>query len=110
MSRASGTRCVSFAFQPELIGILQVLTDGINLFDPFELTAVLRRCVEPFVKLGTGFGALVPIQSYNPFAGLLIDGHMFVFAPSRKSTRLTPVTNAHLVCRLLLEKKNTEVQ
>src|SRR3546814_7705099 len=26
----------------------------------------------------------------------------------RKSTRLTPVTNAHLVCRLLLEKKNTK--
>src|SRR3546814_3167416 len=25
--------------------------------------------------------------------------------PDRKSTRLTPVTNAHLVCRLLLEKK-----
>src|SRR3546814_5925388 len=25
----------------------------------------------------------------------------------RKSTRLTPVTNAHLVCRLLLGKKNT---
>src|SRR3546814_2962273 len=25
----------------------------------------------------------------------------------RKSTRRTPVTNAHLVCRLLLEKKNT---
>src|SRR3546814_3228414 len=24
----------------------------------------------------------------------------------RKSTRLTPVTNAHIVCRLLLEKKN----
>src|SRR3546814_5927948 len=33
------------------------------------------------------------------------------FAPprqaDRKSTRLTPVTNAHLVCRLLLEKKKT---
>src|SRR3546814_2503473 len=27
--------------------------------------------------------------------------------PDRKSTRLTPVTNAHLVCRRLLEKKNT---
>src|SRR3546814_5404915 len=27
--------------------------------------------------------------------------------PDRKSTRLNPVTNAHLVCRLLLEKKNT---
>src|SRR3546814_881253 len=26
----------------------------------------------------------------------------------RKSTRLTPVTNAHLVCRLLLEKKNQQ--
>src|SRR3546814_8197524 len=27
----------------------------------------------------------------------------------RKSTRLTPVTNAHLVCRLLLEKQNEAV-
>src|SRR3546814_3581252 len=27
----------------------------------------------------------------------------------RKSTRLTPVTNAHLVCRLLLEKNKTNV-
>src|SRR3546814_7857986 len=26
----------------------------------------------------------------------------------RKSTRLTPVTNAHIVCRLLLEKKNNK--
>src|SRR3546814_1939538 len=29
-----------------------------------------------------------------------------VLATDRKSTRRTPVTNAHLVCRLLLEKKN----
>src|SRR3546814_5542462 len=28
---------------------------------------------------------------------------------SRKSTRLNPVTNAHLVCRLLLEKKKTKI-
>src|SRR3546814_3942250 len=28
----------------------------------------------------------------------------------RKSTRLNPVTNAHLVCRLLLEKKKTQYQ
>src|SRR3546814_4486067 len=27
----------------------------------------------------------------------------------RKSTRRTPVTNAHLVCRLLLEKKKTHI-
>src|SRR3546814_5380992 len=29
------------------------------------------------------------------------------FNADRKSTRLNPVTNAHLVCRLLLEKKKT---
>src|SRR3546814_10632865 len=29
----------------------------------------------------------------------------FPAGPDRKSTRLNPVTNAHLVCRLLLEKK-----
>src|SRR3546814_3526743 len=28
----------------------------------------------------------------------------------RKSTRLTPVTNAHLVCRLLLEKKKNKTK
>src|SRR3546814_1511845 len=32
--------------------------------------------------------------------------HYFSGMDSRKSTRLNPVTNAHLVCRLLLEKKN----
>src|SRR3546814_4765407 len=32
------------------------------------------------------------------------DGYDYVLI-DRKSTRLTPVTNAHLVCRLLLEKK-----
>src|SRR3546814_7293965 len=29
--------------------------------------------------------------------------------PDRKSTRLNSSTNAHLVCRLLLEKKNTKL-
>src|SRR3546814_9510376 len=45
----------------------------------------------------------------SPRAGLLLmwnnmrpDGS----PKDRKSTRRTPVTNAHLVCRLLLEKKN----
>src|SRR3546814_3370272 len=28
----------------------------------------------------------------------------------RKSTRLNPVTNAQLVCRLLLEKKNKDIE
>src|SRR3546814_8271529 len=30
--------------------------------------------------------------------------------PDRKSTRRTPVTNAHLVCRLLLEKKKKTIK
>src|SRR3546814_2329250 len=34
-----------------------------------------------------------------------IDNLLLFFGRDRKSTRLTPVTNAHLVCRLLLEKK-----
>src|SRR3546814_9669095 len=33
--------------------------------------------------------------------------HITDYSVDRKSTRLTPVTNAHLVCRLLLEKKKT---
>src|SRR3546814_6552470 len=37
---------------------------------------------------------------------LLLDGGVEVRV-DRKSTRLNPVTNAHLVCRLLLEKKKT---
>src|SRR3546814_4267255 len=36
------------------------------------------------------------------------DGAMAGAPGDRKSTRLNSDTNAHLVCRLLLEKKNTE--
>src|SRR3546814_5414539 len=35
----------------------------------------------------------------------IVKGLIAVLLSDRKSTRLTPVTNAHLVCRLLLEKK-----
>src|SRR3546814_2023306 len=42
-----------------------------------------------------------PYDSAHPFVAMICpDG-------DRKSTRLNPVTNAHLVCRLLLEKKKT---
>src|SRR3546814_3134671 len=46
-------------------------------------------------------------------AGVLRDNQQFLdpcLDQDRKSTRLTPVTNAHLVCRLLLEKKNKNTQ
>src|SRR3546814_1556195 len=39
---------------------------------------------------------------------LLTDFGKETLQEDRKSTRLTPVTNAHLVCRLLLEKKKTQ--
>src|SRR3546814_977938 len=35
-------------------------------------------------------------------------GMLFPRLRDRKSTRLNPVTNAHLVCRLLLEKKKKQ--
>src|SRR3546814_2686579 len=35
----------------------------------------------------------------------VLQGRALAAERDRKSTRLTPVTNAHLVCRLLLEKK-----
>src|SRR3546814_7549328 len=38
---------------------------------------------------------------------ILTPRHIEVQVLDRKSTRLTPVTNAHIVCRLLLEKKKT---
>src|SRR3546814_7423618 len=41
----------------------------------------------------------------QPAGGLDADA-LDVAGGDRKSTRLNPVTNAHLVCRLLLEKKN----
>src|SRR3546814_1318068 len=34
--------------------------------------------------------------------------HIIVEREDRKSTRLNPVTTAHLVCRLLLEKQNED--
>src|SRR3546814_2630332 len=38
-----------------------------------------------------------------------IKSHQNFCAKDRKSTRLTPVTNAHLVCRLLLEKTKNHI-
>src|SRR3546814_13243841 len=36
-------------------------------------------------------------------------GRRLAASPDRKSTRLNSVTNAHLVCRLLLEKKKQQI-
>src|SRR3546814_5560577 len=53
-------------------------------------------------KLGTGRQHIV---SRHPLEDLVASIVAKFSLQDRKSTRRTPVTNAHLVCRLLLEKK-----
>src|SRR3546814_10588858 len=48
---------------------------------------------------------VIDLQDEDPETGERQRAPMFFVNPDRKSTRRTPVTNAHLVCRLLLEKK-----
>src|SRR3546814_9062091 len=45
----------------------------------------------------------------RPLSDVISDGYIAIFCVviDRKSTRLNSITNAHLVCRLLLEKKKT---
>src|SRR3546814_3222463 len=54
--------------------------------------------------------ALVPRDMFARNGGNLIflarNHEIYGHDGDRKSTRLTPVTNEHLVCRLLLEKQN----
>src|SRR3546814_9780808 len=45
------------------------------------------------------------MQHWSNYLDSLRIGGKVLRAKDRKSTRLTPVTNAHLVCRLLLETK-----
>src|SRR3546814_1595519 len=57
-----------------------------------------------------GRGGVAPLSPENVLPSRMRSTSVGALAPSvgsridRKSTRLTPVTNAHLVCRLLLEK------
>src|SRR3546814_4167922 len=46
-------------------------------------------------------------QSHRRYSSPRTGGSLSGRGGDRKSTRLTPVTNAHIVCRLLLEKKIT---
>src|SRR3546814_1796874 len=66
-------------------------------FDEEDMKVIFR---ELFIKDATGISGatLFWMVLLAPFTGCRLD---------RKSTRLTPVTNAHLVCRLLLERINT---
>src|SRR3546814_3323105 len=66
-----------------------------------DMTEVSFRALKHF------FFGRVEKLSVSPAHFTPVSGNYFVsIRQDRKSTRLTPVTNAHLVCRLLLEKKN----
>src|SRR3546814_18931898 len=67
----------------------------------FPYTTLFRSLLGDDAKAddATGGGLLKTGASGDATGGGLLD------ARDRKSTRLTPVTNAHLVCRLLLDKK-----
>src|SRR3546814_4137448 len=66
----------------------------------------------PFFKVGkdrdTAMNSIAPVWDGNEtWLVMGVGGLLAAFPLDRKSTRLNPVTNAHLVCRLLLEKKNS---
>src|SRR3546814_4839239 len=87
----------------------------------FPATTLLRaNMTEPALGLQARGRTLHRAQSATDEVGHLRkrkfrltpqQGQYLVGSPlDRKSTRLNPVTNAHLVCRLLLEKKKTKHQ
>src|SRR3546814_1238051 len=66
---------------------------------------------EKCVAVGQRHGGelqMPPVLQRQTAAALAAVGGGGADEVDRKSTRLTPVTNAHLVCRLLLEKKITK--
>src|SRR3546814_3820608 len=88
--------------------------DGVSVFRQFQLGgAVKRRRKQSGAELEVSFAwvgnDLLVLQKLAD-RGQTLSGHLDLTVLTlldRKSTRLTPVTNAHLVCRLLLEKKKT---
>src|SRR3546814_7859177 len=65
-------------------------------------TSVSGCSIMGLMMLAAGPGSTIEI------AAAAIEALSRLVAEDRKSTRLNPVTNAHLVCRLLLEKKKNK--
>src|SRR3546814_6740016 len=77
-------------------------TGGLSTKTPGSVVSCVLPTVEKLAA--TSVATNIPIRIIHPPLG----GHSYPAkrrAVDRKSTRRTPVTNAHLVCRLLLEKK-----
>src|SRR3546814_1843762 len=86
--------------------LLQSGSGGLDPINAVRKAAGLDRLRILPADSTTGQGTSVAAGKYitrKTYVELITDGQGY---SDRKSTRRTPVTNAHLVCRLLLEKKN----
>src|SRR3546814_12196653 len=84
-------------------------TDTLFPYTTLFRSIVMYKQARPHQKRRKRSGAEVREEGLVAARGLLLDrgpAAVTLANVDRKSTRLTPVTNAHLVCRLLLEKKN----
>src|SRR3546814_4151814 len=91
--RITHVNAAAYAIQPgDLVG--KYFHDAINLVFP-NASGIVQS--DDLVAMANSGRTLQGIEAHAPDAPRVKD---------RKSTRLTPVTNAHLVCRLLLQKKN----
>src|SRR3546814_8384323 len=91
-----------------LVGFLEVLRRGDHTVVPvaaFLVTALVERGGHLAHELAAFFQHRVDDVTAGIGEAELVAQ---LFHLDRKSTRRTPVTNAHLVCRLLLEKKKNK--
>src|SRR3546814_7501468 len=69
--------------------------------------APLRAAFDAWLRLLAGLSRAPPQRAQDQALPCVADRRTRA-RPDRKSTRRTPVTNAHLVCRLLLDKKQSK--
>src|SRR3546814_10005939 len=79
---------------------------GTKAISPVEL---LEACIARIEALNPAVNAIAG-RAFGRARAEAKDAEAAVLAgeTDRKSTRRTPVTNAHIVCRLLLEKQNNQ--
>src|SRR3546814_10795721 len=76
----------------------------ISVFDAEQELSTMMACIKP-VEERRARAADMKVTRWrrgkSRYHALILDCCVHAMVPDRKSTRRTPVTNAHLVCRLL---------